>query len=599
MASRGDDKLIGEGHVIVAAIDFGTTYSGFAYCKHSDYRNNPANPSIYCHTWNDGASHIREKAPTCVLFKPDGTFHSFGFDAVNYFYDNAEKTDFTQWYYFEHFKMMLFSEKDQLTKNTYLEESVMIGNKARRKKMKAMDVFAAVIGHFRDLLLNKRANETDSTDECIQWVITVPAIWDLKARTFMRDAAEKVGIPNNQLTLALEPEVASIHCRRVPVSVQTLNDGKKIIAAMTLGSKYIVLDQGGGTTDIAVHEVTGVDTLKEIHQACGGHWGGFTVNEAFYRFLIDVFGENVVDKIKQEKPSAYYKLLHNFEDMKKCFDEEKLKDPERKSKVIIPVEWIEYFENSNTVNLKESVKKSNFKGRVTIQNDKLKIKNSLLRTFFDYAIESIIAELNKLAQKEELWDVKTLLVVGGHAESPVLINALYENFPNLDIVVPKQPSLAILRGAVLYGFEPETITSRVMQYTYGIAMQRPFIPGVDPDSKKKSLVNGLVDNVFDKHTERGQTVNAGEFLKEHEYVPVRQDQVAVHFEFYATQHKNPKYVTDEGCSCIGILYFKLSGGMKSNKAMNLKINPSGTQIIAVVTEKDTGKESEGFFCLLD
>ncbi|CAC5406525.1 unnamed protein product [Mytilus coruscus] len=256
-------------------------------------------------------------------------------------------------------------------------------------------------------------------------------------------------------------------------------------------------------------------------------------------------------------------------------------------------------EKLNTVNLKESVKKSNFNGRVSIQNDKLKIKNNLLRTFFDYAIENILAELKKLVQKEELRDVKTLLVVGGHSESPVLINALNENFSNLDIVVPKHPSLAILKGAVLYGFESETITCRVMQYTYGIAMQRPFIPGVDPESKKKNLVNGLVDNVFDKHTERGQTVNAGEFLKEHDYVPVRQDQVAVHYEFYATENKNPKYVTDEGCSCIGILYFELSGGMKSNKAMKLKINPSGTQIIAVVTEKDTGKESEGYFCLLD
>lgn len=352
---------------------------------------------------------------------------------------------------------------------------------------------------------------------------------------------------------------------------------------------------------MAVHEVTSVHTLKEIHQACGGHWGGFTVNEAFHSFLIDLFGENVVDKIKQEKPAAYFKFLHNFEDMKKCFDEEKLKDPEGKSKVHIPVEWIEYFEKSNTVDLKESVKKSNFKGRVSIHNDKMKIKNNLLRAFFDYAIESIMGELNKLAQKEELKDVKTLLVVGGHAESPVLINALYENFPQFDIVVPKQPSLAILRGAVLYGFEPDTITSRVMQYTYGIAMQRPFIPGVDPDSKKNSLVNGLVDNVFDKHTERGQTVKAGEFLKEHEYRPVRQDQVAVHFEFYATQNKNPKYVTDEGCSCIGTLYFELSGGMKSSKAMKLKINPSGTQIVAVVTEKDdpNGNEIEGFFCLLD
>ncbi|CAG2244502.1 unnamed protein product [Mytilus edulis] len=172
--------------------------------------------------------------------------------------------------------------------------------------------------------------------------------------------------------------------------------------------------QMGGTTDIAVQEITGVNTLKEIHHACGSHWGDITVNEAFYRFLIDA-----------------------------------------------------------------------------------------------------------------------------------------------------------------------------------------FIPGVDPYSKRNSLVNGLVDNVFDKHTERGQTVKAGEFLKEHEYVPARQEQMAVRFKFYATQNKNPKYVTDEGCSCIGTLYFELSGGMKSNKEMKLKINPSGTQIVAVVTEKDNGHETEGFFCLLD
>jgi hypothetical protein len=31
--------------------------------------------------------------------------------------------------------------------------------------------------------------------------------------------------------------------------------------------------------------VTGPDTLKEIHQACGGHYGGNTVNEEFFKFL--------------------------------------------------------------------------------------------------------------------------------------------------------------------------------------------------------------------------------------------------------------------------------------------------------------------------
>jgi hypothetical protein len=45
--------------------------------------------------------------------------------------------------------------------------------------------------------------------------------------------------------LALEPEAASIYCRRVPVSVETVGDGCKVIATMHKGAKYVVFDQGG------------------------------------------------------------------------------------------------------------------------------------------------------------------------------------------------------------------------------------------------------------------------------------------------------------------------------------------------------------------
>ena len=61
--------------------------------------------------------------------------------------------------------------------------------------MKAIDVFAAVISHFQSLLVKTLqtgygANVFSNDD--IHWVLTVPAIWDLKAKQFMRDAAEKV-----------------------------------------------------------------------------------------------------------------------------------------------------------------------------------------------------------------------------------------------------------------------------------------------------------------------------------------------------------------------------------------------------------------------
>lgn len=38
-------------------------------------------------------------------------FHSFGYEAINFYHDNPKKEDLTKWYYFEYFKMMLYQEK--------------------------------------------------------------------------------------------------------------------------------------------------------------------------------------------------------------------------------------------------------------------------------------------------------------------------------------------------------------------------------------------------------------------------------------------------------------------------------------------------------
>lgn len=62
------------------------------------------------------------------------------------------------------------------------------------KELPAVDVFAAVIRYFRESL-QKRLNTRSMIDfnyDDVYWVITVPAIWDLRAKQFMRKAAEKV-----------------------------------------------------------------------------------------------------------------------------------------------------------------------------------------------------------------------------------------------------------------------------------------------------------------------------------------------------------------------------------------------------------------------
>lgn len=59
--------------------------------------------------------------------------------------------------------------------------------------MKALKVFSSAIGYLKDRLLLHCTNQITGIKEAdIMWVLTVPAIWNDKARQFMREAAEMV-----------------------------------------------------------------------------------------------------------------------------------------------------------------------------------------------------------------------------------------------------------------------------------------------------------------------------------------------------------------------------------------------------------------------
>ena len=93
-------------HFVVAAIDFGTTYSGYAF----SFTRDP--DSIHMmRKWEGGdPGVINQKTPTTLLLKPNGEFHSFGFGARDYYHD-LEEGEAKKWYYFEKFKMSLHSSQ--------------------------------------------------------------------------------------------------------------------------------------------------------------------------------------------------------------------------------------------------------------------------------------------------------------------------------------------------------------------------------------------------------------------------------------------------------------------------------------------------------
>ncbi|CAG2223264.1 unnamed protein product [Mytilus edulis] len=138
MAQRQD-------HLLVAAIDFGTTYSGYAFSTKDAFKTDPL--KIYANqAWNAGGRQLLSlKTPTCILLNPDKQFDSFGYEAENKYADLVMEEEHEDYYYFHRFKMSLHNNKN-------VKEDMMLED-ITGKAVKAIDVFALSIEALKNHLI--------------------------------------------------------------------------------------------------------------------------------------------------------------------------------------------------------------------------------------------------------------------------------------------------------------------------------------------------------------------------------------------------------------------------------------------------------------
>lgn len=98
-------------HMLVAAVDFGTTYSGYAFSFRHEFKDDPL--KIHANqAWNAGGrSLLSLKTPTCLLLNKNKEFVAFGYDAENMFSDIVMEGEQNKYFYFHRFKMKLHNNK--------------------------------------------------------------------------------------------------------------------------------------------------------------------------------------------------------------------------------------------------------------------------------------------------------------------------------------------------------------------------------------------------------------------------------------------------------------------------------------------------------
>ena len=94
-------------YIAVVAIDFGTTYSGFAF----SFVKDQGKDAIFMNKdWANEQGQQTSKTPTCLLLKPDLSFDSFGYEAIEKYSSLQGDGEEKEYLFFNHFKMALHTE---------------------------------------------------------------------------------------------------------------------------------------------------------------------------------------------------------------------------------------------------------------------------------------------------------------------------------------------------------------------------------------------------------------------------------------------------------------------------------------------------------
>eukprot|EP00105_Crassostrea_gigas_P026536 XP_011447532.1 PREDICTED: heat shock 70 kDa protein 12A isoform X1 [Crassostrea gigas] len=564
--------------LMVAAIDFGTTFSGYAFAMRDELEKDSS--KIFAPHWHasDG-SLISHKTPTTVLLDNEEKLVDFGFDAETTYAELSENGEHEDHFYFRRFKMMLYDQvrtKQKLTVNTTVAD-------IRGRKLQAVKVFAHAIRYLKDHLLNslKTKGKIVKNDD-ILWVLTVPAIWDDTAKVFMRKAAQEAGIPGHQLMIALEPEAASIYCKHLPVEKL---EGTNTISAFQPGSKYLVLDAGGGTVDITVHEVKPNGHLKELDRASGGDWGGTSVDMAFKSALAEIVTEGMIEGYCQKYTGDYIELFRDFEIKKR-----KCGKGDNSNSVItlkVPVSFTEGCSETLDADLTTLTNKSRFRDHIIWKADKVRIDLPTFETFFKPACDGIVIHVKDLLQSPKVKGVNKILMVGGFSESDILQEVVRKAFPDCQIIVPQEAGLAVLRGAVLFGYNPKAIDSRIAKYTYGVKMNVEFDQKIHKASKKE-VIDGVeyCTDIFDRHVKKDEELIVDEAQAEKSYVPLTRQQKVISFSIYTSTEDDPFYV--EGCENIGKFVVSVPVGVE-DRSVNVRMIFGRTELTAEARVVKTGE----------
>ncbi|QDY77881.1 Hsp70 family protein [Streptomyces qinzhouensis] len=581
---------------IVVAIDFGTHGSGFAWATVSDLQDLAKHRSIvYKDFTAQGGSNSYPKDLTTVLVDVHGEAVAFGFEARRRW--QAESRGNPNGFgYAARFKMALRADAPPADVPRFLGSLAGADHTVVRK----------LIAAYLRRLYTTALQEIEATSfggigfsaQHIRWCITVPAIWTDSEKRAMRDAAKAAGIPSDEerLLLVSEPEAAAVYCALTSGTLLEPDRPEGRLSVETPGSRFMVVDCGGGTVDITSYQIrpegVGDDRLAEIGIADGGRLGSAYINQHFVdEVLGDRFGDEELKALLVSHPQEIAALEDRWEGWKVGLHSETGPDGTpvftMPCDIEVPGRLWEALSQPTRERLTELAYGEPYH-LVILPHEIAALHESVVGRI----LETIEGQRRIVLDNGPVKGVDQIIMVGGFARSTYLRDRIAQRFGGkVTVIMPQDPAVAVLGGAVHFAYDPAVIRGRRSKFTYGFECAMSYREGTDPEGLhfRDELGDDMCNDRFHVMVKRGAQVTVGEVVKA--TIRVQSSSVVFDLGLFATYSDDPQYINEAGCERVGTVTADTSGSVKvpfPKRYLDIYYTFGGTEIAIETQDRTSG-----------
>ncbi|KAF8448441.1 hypothetical protein BGX38DRAFT_1142745 [Terfezia claveryi] len=483
--SRKDMK-----EAIIIGVDFGTTFSGVAWCYTGDPKT-----IRKVKAWPGNDNMV--KVPSVIQYgSKDSSRYKWGFEVA------LEAPNSLQW-----FKLLLNEQSagtavsrpvppmPQRLSETHRGDADQL---ARLLKTIASlpadktplavvtDYLKGIYQHARDALEKAYPTSFSSSigkDIALEFCLTVPAIWNDTAKDLTLQAARAAGMSESHVKIKTvsEPEAAAIHC------LKTFHETED---CLKVGDVYVIADCGGGTVDLISYEIKTIEPRLQVDECVagtGGLCGSTALNRRFEALVKERLGTTEWEKMGTV---ARFNTMRHFDTFLKpefCPSETPDLDDDEfdVESFYCPVPGVP-----------NDPGKGIHRGQLVLTTEEM--TGIFEPTFVE--ITSLVQQQITAAETKTGAPITGVLLVGGFGSSPYLFKYLSTKLKRSDgipvkVLQPPDAWISIALGAVQYGLSMRQVRegilpsgsgivgSRIARFSYGVSAGEPFIPGLHPSNK--------------------------------------------------------------------------------------------------------------------